>query len=159
MYGLDILASDIEDAKGNQTRFFVLRKTANHSSHTVSTAGQIPATGKMVDGNDATRFKTLIAFTVPHTSPGALASALGVFATHGINLTSINTRPSGRGRWRYIFFVEFAGRTGEDNVDAALGELEKLLGAKDQGSTEDGKDDASGWYRLLGSWKNEMIDD
>jgi len=41
--------------------------------------------------------------------PGALADVLAVFRTHGVNLTHIEKRPSGRENWTYTFFVDAAG--------------------------------------------------
>lgn len=52
------------------------------------------------------RHKSLITFTIPHRQPGSLADALAVFKRYGFNLTSIDTRPSRRRNWQYVFFVE-----------------------------------------------------
>lgn len=88
----------------------------------------------------------MIAFTVEHTSPGALADALAVFKKHDLSLTSINTRPSGQAAWMYIFFIEFWGRRNIDEekgaVNAALQELKA----------------AARSYRWLGSWRSTLGD-
>jgi prephenate dehydratase len=87
--------------------------------------------------------KTLITFTICHSNPGALAASLSVFSKHGLNLTSINTRPSGVQNWNYIFFVELQGRREEDGggeVNAALKELW----------------DVCKGLRWLGSWENAL---
>lgn len=85
--------------------------------------------------------KSLISFTVPHSDPGALSSALAVFAPYKLNLTSINTRPSGLKPWHYVFFVEITGRRrqedGEGAVNGALRELDSHV---------------ESWH-WLGSWK------
>lgn len=74
---------------------------------------------------------------------GALAESLGVFAKHGVNLTSILSRPSREAAWHYVFFVEVQGRkeVGGD-VDQALEELEKVV---------------AGW-KWLGSWGNKLVE-
>ena len=134
VYGLDILARDIEDESTNQTRFLVIRKGGEADSGLGS--------GKRgVDGEAEGRsWKSLLTFTPSsHSNPGALADALGVFKTHGINLTSINTRPSGDRNWEYIFFVEFSGRKGDRNVDQALEEIRDVVGQ----------------MRFLGSWESK----
>lgn len=128
--GLDVLAAGIEDMKGNMTRFFVLQKP---STTDISIQNSTKATSSI--------HKTMISFTIEHTSPGALADALAVFKKHNISLTSINTRPSGQHNWMYIFFVEFWGRKDDEGaVDAALLELQA----------------AARSYRWLGSWKSAL---
>lgn len=64
--------------------------------------------------------KTLISFSIDHSSPGALANALLIFKAHGLNLTSINTRPSLRRAWQYIFFVECGRKVSVENDDDAV---------------------------------------
>ena len=73
-----------------------------------------------------------------------------MFANHvprllqDLNLTSINTRPSGEAQWHYIFFVEFLGRKRPDGKGGAVNEaLSKLTEV------------ASGW-RWLGSWESAL---
>jgi chorismate mutase/prephenate dehydratase len=66
---------------------------------------------------------------------GALHDVLAVFARRGINLTRIESRPSRRQPWEYVFFVDFAGHPEEPNAAAALEEMReacttiKVLGA------------------------------
>lgn len=132
MTGLDFLARDIEDERDNATRFFVIRR------------GNCPedSATRDVNGEDEStkEFKSLLSFTVSHTDPGALADALAVFKTHGINLTSINPRPSGEAPWHYMFFVEFQGRRGQPEVDDTLAGLDKVVRS----------------WRWLGSWENAL---
>lgn len=85
VYRGKILAAGIEDDKRNFTRFFLIRKT-----------------GQIVRGAN----KTSIAFIIGNV-PGALYQALGIFASSGISLSKIESRPI-RGRpWEYSFFADF----------------------------------------------------
>ncbi|OWO99749.1 hypothetical protein B2J93_6804 [Marssonina coronariae] len=89
--GIDVLAKGIEDREDNTTRFLILRKGSD------SNAGSADET------------KSLISFKIDHSTPGALASVLNCFQKYGINLTSINSRPTKVVPFQYIFFVEFEG--------------------------------------------------
>jgi len=146
LFGLDVLAKEINDKKGNSTRFFVIRRKDDDgmpSTTTPATTTPPPSVS-----SNANNWKSLVTFTIEHSNPGALANCLTVFSSHGINLTSINTRPSGVRNWHYVFFVEFKGRKTEENgedgdadVDQALRELDKVC---------------RGW-RWLGSWENRLV--
>lgn len=126
LFGLDVLEEGIESVEGNVTRFLVLYKDDGVGL----LVGGLQRRGEMA--------KTLVLFTVKHDDPGALAKALGVFGRHGVNLTSINARPSLERPWHYLFFVEFMGfyvpRSDTDeefergtNVDKAMEELEQCV--------------------------------
>ena len=96
-YGLEIVAADIQDADDNVTRFAVL----------VAADAEPPApAGPMAPiGGDR---ETLLTFETGHR-PGDLYRALGAFADAGINLSRIESRPSGEGPWRYRFLVQVSG--------------------------------------------------
>ncbi len=112
-FGLTLLGEKIEDLADNRTRFFVVGDL------------DVPPTG-----DD----KTSVVFSTPHRA-GALHTALGAFAEHGINLTLIESRPA-RGRlWEYVFFVDFEGHRQDPGPAAALDRLRdfcpllKILGS------------------------------
>jgi prephenate dehydratase len=144
IHGLKVLARGIEDRGDNTTRFFVIRRrdatTSDESNAAQGKIMEIPEP----DGNGEEKpWKSLISFTVDHGNPGALATSLAVFEKYGLNLTSINTRPSGVENWNYIFFVEILGRkldgAEQGAVNQALAELGKVC---------------RGW-RWLGSWESK----
>jgi prephenate dehydratase len=112
-YGLTILKRNLEDLKINYTRFFLMGREA------VKCSG---------------RCKTSIIFTTQHL-PGALYRVLGELSNRALNMTKIESRPSRREMWHYLFFVGFEGAIGDRNVDEALEAIErqcsyfKLLGS------------------------------
>ncbi len=87
LYGLEVLASEIEDLPFNYTRFFVL----GHD-----------------DPPRAERNKTSVVFATRHT-PGSLHACLGEFARRGLNLTKLESRPRHNKPWHYIFYLDFEG--------------------------------------------------
>lgn len=104
MYGMKVLAEGVEDLPGNYTRFFVLGKSWARPTR---------------------RDKTSIMFAVKDRV-GALYAMLQPFKRHGINLTSIESRPSRKRPWEYYFFVDFSGHVENRGVERALGELERI---------------------------------
>ena len=139
-HGLDVLDADIEDQPDNTTRFLILRNATSKRTAQLSLSfGGSTDTATC----SKTTMKTLISFTINQASPGALADALLVFKIHGLNLTSINTRPSRRSPWHYVFFVECRWDLDTDGGDLVKG-LSTSLGA----IVED--------YRELGAWIDQL---
>lgn len=102
-YGLDILASNIEDNPDNITRFAILGEERRKRT-----------------GRD----KTALMFELPHRS-GSLADALGLFKRSGLNLTWIESFPLPGTKQEYLFFVEFEGHESEERAQAAIAKLKK----------------------------------
>ncbi|MFQ5828009.1 MAG: prephenate dehydratase [Candidatus Methylomirabilia bacterium] len=113
VYQLPVLRSRIEDNVFNSTRFLVMGRRP------------MPPTGKD---------KTSILCSVKH-EVGALAKFLEPFARHGLNLTKIESRPTKRRPWEYVFFVDFEGHRDTPPVQAVLTEIrERCLFLKTLGS-------------------------
>ncbi|MBO8143810.1 MAG: prephenate dehydratase [Thermodesulfobacterium sp.] len=102
LYHLQIVAKNIEDIKGNSTRFWIIGKT------------EVPPTG-----ND----KTSLLFSVADR-PGALFDVLKCFAERKINLTKIESRPSKDEPWKYVFFLDCEGHIKDEIIKSCLEEMQ-----------------------------------
>ncbi|MBI4838013.1 MAG: prephenate dehydratase [Nitrospirae bacterium] len=103
IYNLQFVEKGIEDRKYNYTRFLIIAK-------------DFPAkTGKD---------KTSIMFSIKDKA-GALYAILKPFAKHKINLKKIESRPSRRKAWEYIFFVDMEGHIEDKKVKKAIDEIKK----------------------------------
>lgn len=128
-YGLAIAAADIQDSDHNMTRFAVLVPV---------TAAAVPAPAGALAPRGGER-ETLITFETGHR-PGDLVRALAVLADAGVNLSRIESRPSGEGPWRYRFLLQVGGDAEVEPLRGALIGLEehtrsmRVLGSFDTGS-------------------------
>jgi chorismate mutase/prephenate dehydratase len=105
VYGLKVLAAEIEDRADNTTRFLVLGRKLFSPS-----------------GQD----RTTLLVSVLHTdAPGALYRLLEPLAKHRVSLTRIESRPSRRRKWDYVFFIDFEGHAQDKHIAAALAALKK----------------------------------
>jgi len=104
IYGMKILAKEIEDNLNNFTRFFILAKKDSPPS-----------------GND----KTSVVFSLKH-KPGTLFQLLKEFADKNINLTKIESRPTRQTPWEYNFYLDFEGHREDKLPKEALDNLEEV---------------------------------
>jgi len=103
LYHLRILQEHIEDSPPNRTRFLVVGHTETPPS-----------------GHD----KTSVLMSVKHRA-GSLFRALAIFDKYDVNLTMIESRPSKRTPWEYIFFIDFQGHCRDPHIQKALERLEQ----------------------------------
>lgn len=104
-YSVKVQVRDIQDRDDNVTRFLVVGKTR--------------AT-PLGEGRD----KTSLVISLQDEC-GALERALHAFSSHGINLSKIESRPSRKKAWDYVFFIDLIGHYADDPVRSALIELKK----------------------------------
>jgi chorismate mutase / prephenate dehydratase len=121
VYGLNVIVPEIEDAADNTTRFLVVGRKLFSAS-----------------GNDKT---TLLVSAGDTQSPGALHRLLGPLAEHGISMTRIESRPSRRRKWDYVFFIDVVGHADQHPLSTALDELKKQ----------------SSLFRVLGSYPSAVL--
>jgi chorismate mutase / prephenate dehydratase len=105
LYGLRVLAANVEDDPNNTTRFLVIGRQNPEAT-----------------GADRT---SLVCSAPSGGEAGALFRLLEPFAGAGINLSKIESRPSRRGVWDYNFFLDLEGHRAEAHVAQALEEVRK----------------------------------
>ena len=99
LFGLEVLASEIEDHPENETRFVVV----GHG---------VPAP----TGHD----KTSVVCFQREDRPGSLLAILQEFAARAINLTKLESRPTKRGLGEYCFFIDFRGHIADEVIADCL---------------------------------------
>jgi chorismate mutase/prephenate dehydratase len=121
VYSLRLLCSKIEDRADNSTRFLVIGRKILEPS-----------------GADKT---TLLLSTSSTAAPGALHRLLKPLATNKVSMTRIESRPSRRGKWNYVFFIDVEGHASDPPVARAL------KGLKQQASL----------FRVIGSYPRAVL--
>jgi prephenate dehydratase len=106
-YRLAVLAQDIEDNPDAVTRFVLVSR---------------PAQPPLPSGHDKT---SLVAF-IADDHPGALLEVLTEFAVRGVNLTRIESRPTGQRLGRYCFSIDIEGHVDDARVGEALMGLRRV---------------------------------
>ncbi|HEX3823779.1 MAG TPA: prephenate dehydratase [Mycobacteriales bacterium] len=145
-YRLEVLADDIADTPGAVTRFVLVAPPAPPSPPT---------------GADRT---SLVAF-IADDHPGALLEVLTELAVRGVNLTRIESRPTGDGLGRYCFSIDAEGHIDQARVAEAVAALRRLcadvrfLGSyptangsapsERRGTSDEDFADAAAWVRQL----------
>jgi chorismate mutase/prephenate dehydratase len=111
--------ANIEDDPNNTTRFLIIGTRP------------VPPSGED---------KTALLISSPNR-PGALAGLLEPIARHGLSMTRIESRPSRRGMWDYVFFIDLEGHAEDTDVAQALEELQQRASL----------------YKLLGSYPRDVL--
>jgi chorismate mutase/prephenate dehydratase len=121
LYDLGVLFSNVEDQGDNTTRFLVIGRKL------------FPPSG---------RDKTSLLISATSTKgPGVLMHLLEPLAKHDVSMTRIESRPSRRRKWDYVFFVDIEGHAEDAPIDEALAEVEK----------------AADLYRVLGAYPKAVF--
>ena len=113
IYGMQILAKEIEDNPYNYTRFFIIKQEK-----------------ALPTGND----KTSIVFSVRH-QPGALFEFLKIMTEGNLNMTRIESRPTRQKPWDYNMYLDFEGHRDDEDVKKTLEQMKnnaqflKVLGS------------------------------
>jgi chorismate mutase/prephenate dehydratase len=121
IYGLTLLANEIEDRPDNTTRFLVVGRKLFSAS-----------------GSDRT---TLLVSTPDTDDAGTLFRLLEPLAQHGVNMTRIESRPSHKRKWDYVFFIDIEGHVSDPPVAKALAALEQRASL----------------YKILGSYPRAVL--
>jgi chorismate mutase/prephenate dehydratase len=103
LYGLRVIARNIEDEAHNTTRFLVL------GSHDAEPSG---------------RDKTSLILSTRNV-PGAMHELLTPLAANGVSMSRLESRPARTGAWEYVFYVDIEGHSRDPHVVQALQELER----------------------------------
>src|SRR4051812_21449554 len=96
-YGLTVLAKGVETSADNYTRFFALARR-----------GETAVARSVAAAHLGGPMKTSIVYTTKNEA-GALTRSLQPFATAGLQLTKIESRPSRAAAWDYAFYLDFEG--------------------------------------------------
>jgi chorismate mutase/prephenate dehydratase len=121
VYNLQVLAAEIEDRPDNTTRFFSLGRKLFQRS-----------------GDD----RTTLLVSMSHTdTSGALFRLLEPLARHKVSMTRIESRPSHRRKWDYVFFIDIEGHADDPHVAKALAALKKRASL----------------FRVLGSYPRAVV--
>ncbi|WP_137286667.1 prephenate dehydratase [Halorussus salinisoli] len=119
---LQVVAEGIQDRTSNATRFFVIAPADERS--------------------DAGGKSSIVVY--PNANyPGLLLELLEPFADRDINLTRVESRPSGERLGDYVFHVDFAAGLYEDRAQDAIADVESIA--------------ENGWVRRLGSYDTEHV--
>lgn len=104
LYGLAVLAENIEDDPRNTTRFLVI------GNQDVAPSG---------------KDKTSLVLSTANR-PGAVHDLLAPLARHGVSMTKLESRPARSGLWEYVFYMDIEGHQADSKVAAALAELKQV---------------------------------
>jgi len=116
VYELSMLVNNIEDRVDNATRFLVVGR-------------------KLLAASGSDKTTLLVSTSDTAGGSGVLFNLLKPLAEHGVSMTRIESRPSRRQNWDYVFFIDLEGHAEDAALSDALAELEsrsslfKVLGA------------------------------
>lgn len=106
LYGLEILADNVQTGEENRTRFAILARDG--------TTLDVPSAGAVHGPR-----QTTLVFAVRNV-PGSLHRCLGTFAARGVNLSRLESRPTRSARWEYLFWVDVDADMTDPDCAAAI---------------------------------------
>lgn len=109
IYGLKVIERNINDSRGNSTRFAAFSRVQNK-----------PSPSKLREDENF-----ILVFTVQNKA-GALAQTLNILGAHGYNMRSLRSRPMKNLEWQYFFYIEAEGNINNANGKALLKELSAI---------------------------------
>ena len=109
LYGLEVIAPEIQSGADNRTRFVVVARDRLRS-------------GWASPGVEGRPKMTTLVFAVRNVA-GSLHRCLGVFARRGLNLSRLESRPTRAARWEYVFWVDLEAAAEDPAAAEALAEL------------------------------------
>ena len=109
IYGLKVIERNINDSRGNSTRFAAFSRVQNK-----------PSPSKLREDENF-----ILVFTVQNKA-GALAQTLNILGAHGYNMRSLRSRPMKNLEWQYFFYIEAEGNINSENGKALLKELSAI---------------------------------
>lgn len=106
LYGLEVLADNVQTGAENRTRFAILVRDGTTLDVAAAVAGDAPR-------------QTTLVFAVRNV-PGSLHRCLGTFAARGVNLSRLESRPTRGARWEYLFWVDVEADASHPDCAAAI---------------------------------------
>jgi len=110
LFGLEVLADGIQGAADNRTRFLVVMRP------------DLAGTAIAAASRSGEPRRTTLVFAV-RNEPGTLLRALRAFAERGVNLSSIESRPSRTADWEYVFWVDLDADAADPTCAASIDDL------------------------------------
>ena len=122
VFGLEILADDIQSVGDNRTRFVVIARPGGDAGPRTGLPRPPLSSDAAAPGSPQRPMRTTVAFAV-RNEPGTLLAALRAFAERGVNLSKLESRPSRTAAWEYVFWTDVDADAADPACAVALDDL------------------------------------